>query len=251
MIAPLERTASPIARSTATSSIRCAGSRATASSRGNLDDLRAGERVGGRATRSAIRSTSCCWKARQARRAEVAVAAGAQGGPAGTSSARRCRCSDAGRARSTSTAAARTCSSRTTRTRSRRASARTAHVRQLLDAQRLPQRRRREDVEVAGQLLHDARRAQDSSTPCRAGAAALLLPHARALPQRGQLQLGARSTTPGLTGCAASTRRCAKCRPRHADRLVEPSRRALPRRDERRLRYAHRLRGAALTCAAR
>ena len=40
-------------------------------------------------------------------------------------------------------------------------------VRQHLDAQRLPQRRQREDVEVAGQLLHHPRRAAAGSTARR------------------------------------------------------------------------------------
>ena len=59
---------------------------------------------------------------------------------------------------STSMAAAPTCSFRTTRTRSPRAKAPPAsRLRQTLDAQRLRQRRQREDVQVAGQLLHHPR----------------------------------------------------------------------------------------------
>ena len=55
-------------------------------------------------------------------------------------------------------------------------------VRQLLDAQRLRARRRREDVEVARQLLHRARSAREIR--CGSGA---LLHRARALPQPAQL----------------------------------------------------------------
>ena len=40
-------------------------------------------------------------------------------------------------------------------------------LRQLLDAQRLPQRRQREDVQVAGQLLHHPRRAGSATTARR------------------------------------------------------------------------------------
>ena len=66
------------------------------------------------------------------------------------------------------------------------------HVRQLLDAQRLRARRRREDVEVARQLLHRARHPQDATTPrwCASSSCARIT--------------AARSTTPTRT---STTRR--------------------------------------------
>ena len=66
---------------------------------------------------------------------------------------------------STSTAAAWTCSSRTTRTRSRRAKARTASRSSTYWMHNgFVQRRQREDVEVARQLLHHPRRAEAATT---------------------------------------------------------------------------------------
>ena len=89
------------------------------------------------------------------------TAPGAAAAPAGTSSARRCPTSCSAPP-STSTAAASTSSSRTTRTRSpsRRCAHPEAELRPHLDAQRLPERRGREDVEVARQLLHRPRPAR-------------------------------------------------------------------------------------------
>ena len=83
-------------------------------------------------------------------------------------------------------------------------------LRELLDARRVPQHGPREDVEVARQLLHHARRARQAR-PGAGRRAAALLPHARPLPQRGQLHAGRRWRT-RATRCAASTRRCARCR---------------------------------------
>ena len=74
-------------------------------------------------------------------------------------------------------------------------------VRQRLDAQRLPQHRQREDVQVAGQLLHDPRRPE----ALRRRDHPLLLP-ARALPQPAQLQRRRTSTTRAAR-CGASTPR--------------------------------------------
>ena len=80
----------------------------------------------------------------------------------------------AGRAPSTSTAAAPTCSSRTTRTRSRRAKARSAsRWRNFWMHNGFVQHRQREDVEVAGQLLHHPRRAEEVTTPRRCASSSL------------------------------------------------------------------------------
>jgi cysteinyl-tRNA synthetase len=77
----------------------------------------------------------------------------------------------------------------------------TAALRQRVDAQRLPQRRQREDVQVAGQLLHHRRRAEALR---RRDAA--LLHAAHALPQPVQLQR--------RQPRRRTHRRCGACTPR-------------------------------------
>ena len=104
---------------------------------------------------------------------------------AGTSSARRWR--QAARATaSTSTAAGWISSFRTTRTRSRRARPRTRSegpFAQRLDAQRLLERRQREDEQIARQLRQAARRLRAQ----RSRGASLLLSH-RALPRAARVR---------------------------------------------------------------
>ena len=127
---------------------------------------------------------------------------GVAAGRAGTSSARRWRASTSA-TRSTSTAAASTCGSRTTRTSwpSRRAAGQ--RFAQLLDAQRLDHRVRREDEQVARQL--DARHRGG-----QAGAAdrAALLPGRVALPLASSSSRTRRSTRPAPRsgGSRASSR---------------------------------------------
>ena len=123
----------------------------TASCRAGTDGRHDRRRPGrGRALQAATRTTSCCGSRRRpASRLADALGRGA------ARLAHRVLGHDRGRrwaCRSTSTAAASTWSSRTTRTRSPRASAPTATAtrairRTLLDAQRLPDHGRREDVQ--------------------------------------------------------------------------------------------------------
>ena len=125
------------------------------------------------------------WKARQAgRAAPVGRRRGARAGPAGTSSARRCRCALLGEHFDIHGGGQDLQFPHHENEIAQSEGATGEHVRQLLDAQRLRARRQREDVEVARQLLHDPRRAASSSTR-ESGA---LLHAARALPQPAQLQ---------------------------------------------------------------
>ncbi len=126
------------------------------------------------AKRNATRSISRCGSSpsqasRHGRRR------GATAGPAGTSSARRCRtrCSAS---RSTSTAAATISSSRTTRTRSRRAKPLYgAPLARVVGARRPVAIRREEDVEVARQL----RAAVGAARPPRSAGDSLVVPASR------------------------------------------------------------------------
>ena len=192
----------------------------------------------GRTPPSTTRSISCCGST-PSPASRTGSRRGARAVPAGTSSARRwaARCSAS---TSTSTAAARTCSSRTTRTRSRSPRAPNGEaVRQLLDAQRLRARRRREDVEVARQLLHRSATCSRSSTRRWCASSSLRahyrspLNYSRPAPRRRE---GTRSTRLYTALKDATSGR--------GRRLERAARRALQGGDGRRLQHARGRRGA-------
>ena len=146
-------------------------------------------------------------EARQARRAGLGVALGCRGGPAGTSSARPCR-PRCWAPTSTCTAAgmdlkfphheneiAQSCAA------TRRS------VREPVDAQRLRQRRRGEDVQVARQLLHGARGAAGAAAP---GGAALS--SCSPATTAGRSTIRSSSSSRRTRRSAASIPRCAACR---------------------------------------
>ena len=115
-------------------------------------------------------------------------------------------------------------------------------VREPLDAQRLRARRRREDVEVARQLLHGARSARAGRRP---GSGSLL--HAREpLPRPDQLLLGQPRAGQGRAGPPLPGAARRRCGGRCARDRVE---RALRRGDGRRLQHARGDRGAAVAGA--
>ena len=114
-----------------------------------LDNAGAGRRRRAEAQPGRLRAV----EGGEAGRARLGVAVGPGPARVGTSSARRCRSRSSARA-STSTAAATTSCSRTTRTKRAQAEAAGHAVRAALDPQRHGRGRRREDVEVAGQLHH-------------------------------------------------------------------------------------------------
>ena len=103
-------------------------------------------------------------------------------------------------------------------------------VRPRVDAQRLRAHQRREDVEVARQFLHRARRAEDAA---RSGSAAVL-PARQPLPRADQLFRGAARTR--------RTRRCSGCigRSRTRRRARLPPRRRRCARSARRSRASTR-----------
>ena len=85
-----------------------------------------------------------------------------------------------------------------------------AQVRRDLDAQRLPQHRQREDVEVAGEFLHHARSAGED----QASRGAAVLPAVEPLPRADELF--ARSARAGRSGAHAPVHGAARCARRTA-----------------------------------
>ena len=157
MIATPDRdAATPTSARTAMCCTRSRSSPTTDSSRASAWRTCAPARASRSTTPSAIRSTSCCGSA-PSRASRPGTRPGARAGRAGTSSARRCPTALLGthfdihgggmdlKFPHHENEIAQSCA------------ACDGAVRERLDAQRLRQRRRREDVEVARQLLHGAR----------------------------------------------------------------------------------------------